>query len=355
MTGQAMSAIGRIESRADTGGIFVIPVAQTETDGLRAAPCAALFAGSQWRWWGEAQRIDGSGGPLYLEDDAVRARVRRRAARSVARLLGDLGSVGPRSRTGDGAETDAGDFTVTDGRVTYRLGFAGGGSLLTVFGALPPRNADLAVIAVSGSLPDHSRLPGAAGGAVCFTPGTFLDTPDGPRPVEEIRPGDQLSTRDSGAQEVLWTGARHLTGARLLAMPHLRPVRIRAGAFGVTGAGLVVSPEHRLLLGGPGARALFNEAEVLVEARDLVDDRAVRTESVPRDVRYIHLLTARHEVVRANGVETETFHPASADPTLLEPDGRAALALALGGTGYGGFARRCLTAPEAAIFRHDAA
>jgi len=28
---------------------------------------------------------------------------------------------------------------------------------------------------------------------------------------------------------------------------------------------------------------------------------------------------------------------------------------ALGGTDYGGFARRCLTAPEAAIFRHDAA
>lgn len=350
-----MSAIGRIEGRANYRGIFVIPVAQTETDGLRAAPCAALFAGSQWRWWGEAPRIDGSTGLLYLEDDRARAALRLRAARSVARLLGDLGSAAPQSRTGDGAETDAGGFTVTDGRATYRLGFAGNGSLLTVFGALPPRRADLAVIALSGNLPDHSRLPGAAGGAVCFTPGTLLDTPEGLRPVEDIRPGDQLSTRDSGAQEILWTGTRHLTGARLLAMPHLRPVRIRAGAFGATGAGLAVSPEHRLLLGGPGARALFNESEVLVEARDLVDDRAVCTERVPRDVTYIHLLTARHEIVRANGVETETFHPASADLDLLRPDGRAALALALGAVGYGGFARRCLTAPEAAIFRHDAA
>lgn len=350
-----MSAIGRIESRADNRGIYVIPVAQTETDGLRAAPCAALFAGSHWRWWGEALRIDGSSGPLYLEDDAVREGLRLRAARSVARLLGDLGTAGPQSRPGDGADPDAGGFTVTDGRATYRLGFAGGGALLTVFGALPPRNADLAVIALSGALPDHTRLPGAAGGAVCFTPGTLIDTPDGPRAVEEIRPGDRLSTRDSGAEEVLWTGARHLSGARLFAMPHLRPVRIRAGAFGVACADLVVSPEHRLLLSGPGARALFNEAEVLVEARDLVDDGAIRAEAVPRDVTYIHLLTARHEVVRANGVATETFHPASADPDLMEPDDRDALAHVLGGPGYGGFARRCLTAPEAAIFRHDAA
>ncbi|MGL4279983.1 MAG: Hint domain-containing protein [Albidovulum sp.] len=350
MTGQAMSAIGRIESKADNRGIFVIPVAQTETDGLRGAPCAALFAGSEWRWWGEAQRIDGAIGPLYLEDDAARARLRQRAARSVARLLGDLGSVGRRPHGGDAPDADAGGFTVTDGRATYRLGFAGGGALLTVIGSLPPRNADLAVIALSGALPDHSRLPGAAGGAVCFTPGTMLDTPEGPRAVEDIRPGDFLSTRDNGPQEVLWTGARQFSGARLLAMPHLRPMRIRAGAFGAV-ADLLVSPEHRLLLGGPGARALFNEPEVLVEARDLRDDRTVRTGIVPRDVTYIHLLTARHEVVRANGVATETFHPANADLALLEPEARAALSEALGG-GYGGFARRCLTAPEAAIYRH---
>lgn len=350
MTGQVMSAIGRVEGNR---GIFVIPVAQTETDGLRAAPCAMLFIGSQWRWWGEALRIDRPGGLLSLEDEAARAALRQRAARSVARLLGDLGTPGPRSGAWDG-ETDAAGFTVTDGHATYRLGFAAGGSLLTVIGALPPRDADLAVIAMSGTQPDHSRMPGAAGGAVCFTPGTLLDTPEGPRPVEEIQPGDRLSTRDSGAQEVLWTGARHLSGARLFAMPHLRPVRIRAGAFGVAHADLVVSPEHRLLLSASGTRALFNEPEVLVEARDLVDGRAIRAESTPRDVTYIHLLTARHEIVRANGIETETFHPASADLDLLEPAGRELLAQALGG-GYGDFARRCLTAPEAAILRHDAA
>lgn len=348
MTGQAMSAIGRIEDKASDRGIFVIPVGQTEIDGLRGAPSTALFIGSYWRWQGEALRIDGRRDLLRLEEEG-RARLRQRAARSAARLLGDLATVEPRHDAI--AEEDAG-FTVTDGRATYRLGFAGGGGLITVFGALPPRNADLSVVEKCGTLPDHTRLPGAAGGAVCFTRGTLLETPDGPRPVEDIRPGDRLSTRDSGAQEVLWTGARHLSGARLFAMPHLRPVRIRAGALGAGPSGdLVVSPEHRLLLSGPAARVLFNEPEVLVEARDLVDDRAIRPEFVPRDVTYIHLLTARHEVVRANGIETETFHPASADLDLMDPAPRAALAEAVG-TGYGGFARRCLTAPEAAIFRY---
>lgn len=345
-----MSAIGRIETRAGNRGIFVIPVSQTETDGLCAAPCAALFAGSQWRWWGEALPIDGPRGLVCLEDDAIRAALRPRLARSVARLLGDLGTVERQGRD-DPVQDDPAGFTVTDGGATCRLGFAGGGALLTAVGALPPRNTDLTVIATSGALPNHARLPGAAGGAVCFTPGTYLDTPEGPRRVEDIRPGDYISTRDNGAQEVLWSGTRHLSGARLLAMPHLRPVRIRAGAFGAAAADLVVSPEHRVILAGAAARALFNESEVLVEARHLVDDRAIQVAAVPRDVTYIHILTARHEIVRANGVETETFHPGSADLDLVECEGREALEQALGG-GYGGFARRCLTAAEAAIFRH---
>lgn len=347
-----MSAIGRIEGKAGFRGIFVIPVVRTEIDGLRAAPAAALFAGSCWRWWGEALRIDGPGGILRLEGDLGGAELRRRAARSVARLIGDLVMAPPiGGDRGDAIANEAGGFTVTDGRAIYRLEFAGGGSLLTVVGGLPPCNTDLAVVDPGGALPDRSPLPGAEGGAVCFTQGALVDTPDGARPVEDIRPGDRLSTRDHGAQEVLWTGARHLSGARLFAMPHLRPVRIREGAFGTT-ADLVISPEHRLLLGGPAARALFNEPEVLVEARDLIDDRMVRPALAPRGVTYIHLLTSRHEVICANGIATETFHPDRADPDLLEPDQRKALAEAVGG-GYGGFARRCLTTPEAAILRHS--
>ncbi|MFA5582109.1 MAG: Hint domain-containing protein, partial [Paracoccaceae bacterium] len=35
---------------------------------------------------------------------------------------------------------------------------------------------------------------------LCFTPGTLIDTPDGPRLVEDLRPGDLVLTADHGAQ-----------------------------------------------------------------------------------------------------------------------------------------------------------
>ena len=120
------------------------------------------------------------------------------------------------------------------------------------------------------------RLPEP--GVICFTPGTLIDTPAGPRPVEALRPGDRVLTRDDGAQELLWVGSRRMSGARLYALPHLRPVRLgavrlgavrlRAGAFGLLrpAADLLVSPQHRLLVRGAAARALFNEPEVLVQA-----------------------------------------------------------------------------------------
>jgi len=108
------------------------------------------------------------------------------------------------------------------------------------------------------------------------------------------------------------------------------------------------------------ARALFNADEVLVAARDLVDGAAVKFETRLAEVTYIHLLTERHEVIRANGAETETFHPAASRLDQVEPGQRAALFALMPDLerdpfAYGAFARRNLTAPEAAILRHRAA
>ena len=72
--------------------------------------------------------------------------------------------------------------------------------------------------------------------------------------------------RDNGAQMVLWRGERRITGARLHAMPHLRPIRFRQNVVGHNrpAQDLLVSPHHRMLVKGAAARALFNAAEVLV-------------------------------------------------------------------------------------------
>lgn len=350
-------------------GTFVIPWAQTEIDGQPAAPAEALAPGVAWAWRGEALRVDGPGDVLQLTMADEPAALRRRAARKVRRLIGPAAV--RRGAAGAGAQDegpgDAG-FTVTDGVRSYAVALLPQGRglpLLGFEGPPPPRDRALWVVAVQGAARQAARARAEADrtGLICFIPGTRIRTPGGSVPVERLREGSLVQTADAGPQPVLWTGARRMSGARLRAMPWLRPVRIRAGAFGIARpeAALLVSPEHRLLLRGPRARALFNSDEVLVAARDLIrDDGAIARDSLLREVTYIHLLLPSHQILWANGVETESFHPANATLEALSPQDRRRLLAALPGIAadpfsYGGFARRNLTAPEAAILRHAAA
>ncbi|EEW24689.1 Hint domain-containing protein, partial [Rhodobacter ferrooxidans] len=202
----------------------------------------------------------------------------------------------------------------------------------------------------------------ATGGVICFTPDTRISTPDGFCLIQHLRPGMQILTKDNGPQEVLWAGQRRMSGARLHAMPHLRPIRFRTGALGVGRPEdeLVVSPQHRMLVQGAAAQALFNVSEVLVTAEDLVNDHSIMVDRQLREVTYVHILLEAHQIVWANGLETESFHPANTALETIEPSQRAALLgmlphIAQNPYSYGDHARRNLTASEAAILRHDLA
>lgn len=144
----------------------------------------------------------------------------------------------------------------------------------------------------------------------CFTLGTLIETGHGPRPVESLRPGDMVLTRDHGLQPLRWIGQRRLTLAQLMAQPDLQPVRIAAGALGKArpARDLLVSPQHRVLVEGARAELLFGEAEVLVPAKHLQGDvtRALPLEGVT----FVHLLFDRHEIVLSEGLWTESFQPA---------------------------------------------
>jgi hypothetical protein len=190
----------------------------------------------------------------------------------------------------------------------------------------------------------------------------MIQTPSGARRVEDLREGDKVQTKDNGAEEVCWIGSRRMTGARLFAMPHLRPIRIGAGALGIErpDCELVVSPEHRMLVKGGAARALFNTPEVLVSARDLVNGSSIAVDRQLREVTYIHLLLPRHQILWANGVETESYHPANAALSTLGDGDRARLLAMLPElesdlNSYGAYARRNLSRSEAAILQHEAA
>jgi Ca2+-binding RTX toxin-like protein len=145
----------------------------------------------------------------------------------------------------------------------------------------------------------------------CFTAGTLIETAMGPRLVENLRPGDQVITRDHGLQSLRWIGQRRISLAEQVLNPFLRPVRIAAGALGqgVPHAPVTVSPQHRVLIVDPQSEMLFGEAEVLVAAQHLVDDVTV-TQPYLADATYVHLLFDRHEVVQTSGLWSESFQPA---------------------------------------------
>lgn len=145
----------------------------------------------------------------------------------------------------------------------------------------------------------------------CFTPGALIDTPQGPRRVEDLHPGDLVLTRDRGPQPILWVGRRQITADQTAAAPWLRPIRIRAGALapGCPARDLVVSPQHRLLLRSRILARVTGAAEVLTPACQLLGWPGVEALRARHGVTYLHLMCARHEVIRADGAWTETLYP----------------------------------------------
>lgn len=348
-------------------GTFVICWSQTEVDGFVPDAVEQLTVGATWRWHGTPVRVDGPPELLRLENADGYGVNRKSAARMVRRLVGAAVS-GTRDLSAVELDDSLPDssFVVTNGAQSYTVSVIelgdGAAPLVMFIDALPPQNTDMWVV--------HHTLEGAqiastapsTGGVICFTPGTRIDTPDGPRLVEDLREGDRVQTKDNSAEEIQWIGSRRMTGARLFAMPKLRPIRIRAGALGGLRPDeeLLVSPEHRMLVKGDIARALFNTPEVLIAAKDMINSGSIRVDLTVREVTYIHLLLPGHQILWANGVETESFHPASAAlSTLGEADRLRLLArfpsLEYEPEQYGAFARRSLSSPEAAILAFEAA
>ena len=343
-------------------GTFVISWSQTEVDGQRAALPDMLSAGAAWRWNGEAVRVDGPSELLLLDGAIKVAELRRHAARSVRRLVG--AALQPKRVSVTGWSNDPvmeGWFAITDGRRTFTATLiktgAGTLPLLMFLNEIPPVQTDLWV--VNCSLP-AAEIDPLSGGVICFASGTTIRTENGPKPVQDLSEDDKLLTKDDGPQEILWIGHRRMSGARLHIMPHLRPVRIRAGALfeGEPDADLLVSPEHKLLVKGAAAKALFNTPEVLVAAKDLVNDRTVLVDHSLQEVTYIHLMLERHQVIWANGVETESFHPANTSLNAIEKGQRNRLFdifpdLDEDPYSYGDYARRNLSPSEAEILKYD--
>lgn len=159
---------------------------------------------------------------------------------------------------------------------------------------------------------DQVPVDGSGGFQPCYTAGTMIETTAGPVPVEDLRPGQMVLTRDAGPQPVVL-----LATSRVSAQANDAPVRFETGILG-NDAPLLVSAQHRMLLQGPGAELLFGNAEVFAHAHHLVDGDQVTRAPQP-EIIYYHLLLPKHHVIKANGCWSESFYPGD---TILDAQPR---------------------------------
>lgn len=186
--------------------------------------------------------------------------------------------------------------------------------------------------------------------SICFLEGTRIATPTGDRPVEEIRPGDRVLTRDAGAQPVVWVGSSFVNAVRLGRAPQLRPVRIARGALGdgLPHRGLHLSAQHRVLIRDAEGHEGLAAARHLAQA-GMAGVTVVRKPGV---FRLFHLALAQHHILTAEGAAVESFYAGPMALAALPPLDRVRLMTALPALAQPGEgmtpARPFLTRPQVA-------
>lgn len=141
----------------------------------------------------------------------------------------------------------------------------------------------------------------------CYAPGTLIETPKGPRAVEGLRVGDLVTTVDHGPQTIRWVRRGNHPLER--AEDNAKPVLIAAGALGSGRPiqDLVVSPHHRMFVGGKGQLDGWFKTEAFAPAQSLTGLRGIRNMNGKQSITWIHFACDHHEVVIANGCLSESL------------------------------------------------
>lgn len=210
-----------------------------------------------------------------------------------------------------------------------------------------------------GLLPGHdyrAAQVGCAGGRAaspeeiallpCLGAGTMIATDEGAQPIDWLRPGDRVLTRDNGYQPLLWVG-QHVMPRRSPAMT--RPLIIPAEAFGSAQPErpLVASPGLGILLAGHELELWFAESEMFASLREISPSSGAAPLEGKQTL--YSLLFAAPEVVLAEGLWIGSVQADAPFIAQLPDRVRAALAPRLT-EGHRDAARGWLESWEVAMF-----
>ncbi|MEP2532023.1 Hint domain-containing protein [Shimia sp.] len=229
-------------------------------------------------------------------------------------------------------------ITTADGQ---RLFFLPGGISAATMDDFPNGAHDLDAVSTTVNVP------------VCFARGTLIRTPIGEVPVEDLAPGDVVSSVDGRQLSLVWIARRHLDFSDLLQEPRFRPVCISANFLGpgLPLSDLWLSPQHRFLFSGWEAELLFRNAEVFLPAACCRDLPGAPAPDVAAGVEYFHLMFDCHEVIFANGLACESLFPGDSAIASMSETARIDLSRHFpqyknGWDGYGSLARQAITKRE---------
>ncbi|MFV2034408.1 MAG: Hint domain-containing protein [Halocynthiibacter sp.] len=154
---------------------------------------------------------------------------------------------------------------------------------------------------------------------ICFSKGSMILTDKGEVPIENLKAGDMILTRDCGLQPICWVGSRQLDSIDLALNPNLFPIRISKGALGpnIPTRDLWVSPQHRINLGGAASQLLFGIDDVLVAAKHLINGTTIISDTSVSEVTYFHILFDRHQIMYSGGCQSESLHSGEMAITAL--------------------------------------
>ena len=183
----------------------------------------------------------------------------------------------------------------------------------------------------------------------CFGPGTRIETPSGPRPIEALCVGDLVWTRDRGNLPIRWIGRSTVPGTGAFA-----PVVFDPGVS-KNDTELVVSQEHRMFFTSTWAEYLFGQPDILVAAKHLCTLPGVQIREQD-EICYAHLMFDSHQIIRANGTLSESFFLSENALSGVTSDQQKELlalfpTLAEGIRDFGQSAALTLRKSDAALFR----
>lgn len=181
--------------------------------------------------------------------------------------------------------------------------------------AVPLRRYEALALLPDGGLAEISRRAPAhpifESAFSALARGTILATEEGPVAIEDLLPGVRVETRDDGFQLVYWIGTIMLLPNHGVGQKPARLFRIPVDSFGPSRPmpDLMLAPHARLLHRSSKLREIVRDDAALTPIAAFEDGQTVIRVAPASPVNVYHLGFRDHHILRANGLEIESYHP----------------------------------------------